>query len=58
LKVFPKLIKFEFNKNNYWIGARIIITIYKKIKQCVIRFDLRIERFTIQSYIQSNFNKP
>jgi len=41
-------MKSEFNEIDYWNRARTITTMYKKTNICAIRFNLRIERFTIQ----------
>lgn len=42
------LIKTKFNVIDYYNRSRTITTMYKKINICAIRFNLRIERFTIQ----------
>ena len=47
-KFLRGIIKSEFNEIDYWNRARTIKTMYKKINLCAIRFNLRIEIFTIQ----------
>jgi hypothetical protein len=41
-------MKSNFNVIDYWNRVLTITTMYEKSNICAIRFNLRIERFTIQ----------